>query len=244
MGRSLIVGDIHAMYGRLLSALSAAAFNPEEDTLYAVGDFCDRGTEPLETLEFLMSLPHFHPVAGNHDIWLYEYLCGKGPAPIWLDPRNGGLATYDVIKDAPAEQKERIRQWYGSFPFLRTAGQNIILHAGPPECACDSAALLAMTDGLTLGKAFQQKCLTGTYTPLVHDIVWDRRYIRTAMSGGETEDARPPFRTDRTIICGHTPLHAVFSSGPYHLTCIDTGSYESDGHITVMDLATGRLYSS
>ena len=244
MGRTLVAGDVHAMYGRLRSALSAAEFNPDEDTLYAVGDFCDRGPEPLKTLELLMGLPHFHPVVGNHDIWLYEYLCGNGPAPIWLDPRNGGLATYSVIKDAPEETKEKIRNWYGSFPFLRTSGNHIILHAGPPECACDSNALLAMTDGLTLGKAFQQKCLTGTYTPLVHDIVWDRKYIRTAMSGGEQEDARLPFPSDMTIVCGHTPLEAVFSSSPYHLTCIDTGSYDPSGHITLMDLETHRLYQS
>lgn len=244
MSRTFVVGDVHAMYDRLQSALSAAHFNAESDTLYAVGDFCDRGPEPLKTLEFLMALPRFLPIVGNHDIWLYEYLCGNGPAPIWLDPRNGGLATYSVIKDAPEELKEKIRNWYGSFPFLRTAGQNIILHAGPPECAPDADALIAMTEGLTLEDAFQRKCLTGTYSQLVHDIVWDRKYIRTAMSGGEAEDSRQPFRTDMTIICGHTPLPAVFSSGPYHLTCVDTGSYDPAGHITVMDLSTGRLYSS
>jgi len=244
MSRSLVVGDVHAMYDRLLSALSAAHFDAESDTLYAVGDFCDRGPEPLKTLEYLMGLPRFLPIVGNHDIWLYEYLCGKGPAPIWLDPRNGGLATYGVIKDAPEEMKEKIRNWYGSFPFLRTVGNNIILHAGPPECAPDADALIAMTEGLTLEDAFQRKCLTGTYSQLVHDIVWDRKYIRTAMSPDEPEDARKPFKSDLTMVCGHTPLPAVFSSGPYHLTCVDTGSYDPDGHITVMDLETRELFCS
>ncbi|MDT3389758.1 MAG: fructose-bisphosphatase class III [bacterium] len=80
MARNLVIGDIHAMYDRLVSVLSAAGFDPQEDTLYAVGDFCDRGPEPINVLDYLMGLPHFLPVVGNHDMWLYEFLCGDGPA--------------------------------------------------------------------------------------------------------------------------------------------------------------------
>ena len=39
MARNFIIGDIHAMYDRLISTLSSAGFIPGEDNLYAVGDF-------------------------------------------------------------------------------------------------------------------------------------------------------------------------------------------------------------
>lgn len=103
------------MYGRLRSVLSHAHFNPNEDNLFALGDFCDRGPMPVRTLDYLMSLPRFYPVIGNHDIWLYEYLCTGTAAPIWLDPRNGGRKTYDRIRHIKPEKKERIKNWYCSY---------------------------------------------------------------------------------------------------------------------------------
>ena len=251
MARNLVIGDIHGMYDRMLSALSSSGFNPEEDNLYAVGDFCNRGPEPIKVLDYLMSLPHFFPVVGNHDMWLYEYLCGHGPAPIWLDPRNGGKTTYDIFKDLDSDRKARIRNWYGNFPFLRTVGNNIILHAGPPYGVADSDSLISLTEGMTLSSAYQTKRFTGSYISLVHGIVWDRDYIRSAIgwekfSGSEEAENlnRKPFETDRTILCGHTPLKEAFHSDRYHITCIDTGSFVPEGHITVMDMDTGELFSS
>ena len=75
--------------------------------------------------------------------------------------------------------------------------------------------------------------------------------IRTAMklesaSGPDIDPKvlRNPFLTDKTIICGHTPLKEVFHSDRFHITCIDTGSFEDEGHITVMDLDTGEFFYS
>jgi serine/threonine protein phosphatase 1 len=227
--RNLIIGDIHGMYDRMISALSSSGFNPEEDNLYAVGDFCDRGPEPIKVLDYLMSLPHFFPVAGNHDMWLYGYLCGFGPESIWLDPRNGGMATYSVFKDLDETRKTQIRDWYGSLPFIRTTEKFIILHAGPPSS-------FDYLESITLAKAFKIRRLIRKYPSYVHDAVWDRDYIRAAIN-----DCGEPVKTDKTIICGHTPLEKVFHSDKYHITCIDTGSFVEEGCITVMDMDTGEL---
>lgn len=232
MARNLIIGDIHAMYDRMQSALSAADFNPDEDNLYAVGDFCDRGPEPIKVLDYLMNLPHFFPVVGNHDMWLYDYLCGYGPALIWLDPRNGGMKTYTRFKKLDKQKKSEIRDWLGAIPVIRKTDNHIILHAGP-------AGNMESLEGMTLAKAYRFKRFSGSYPSLVFDVVWDRNYIRSAMNNdGE------PFKTDKTIICGHTPLQKVFHSDKYHLTCIDTGSFVKEGCITVMDMDTGKVFSS
>ncbi len=245
MKRNLIVCDIHGMYNRLLSVLARSGFAPEQDNLYAVGDFCDRGPEPIKVLDYLMSLPHFYPIVGNHDIWLYEYLSGCGPANIWLDPRNGGKATYEVFKDIPQDKKTQIRQWYGSFPFLRTTQNSIILHAGPPSSVANGKDLLRLMDGMTLAEAFRTKRFVGSYISLVDEIVWDRDYIRSAvLSEAGAQPSREPFETDKMLICGHTPLNEVFQSHKYNITCIDTGSFVPEGRITVMDMDSGELFFS
>lgn len=70
MGRNLIVGNIHSQFSKLMAVLDNAGFNPEEDILYSVGDFCDRGSEAVRTLRFLIGLRNFKAVICNHDILL------------------------------------------------------------------------------------------------------------------------------------------------------------------------------
>ena len=97
--------------------------------------------------------------------------------------------------------------------------------------------------------AYEEKFRTGVPSQIVRDTVWDRDYIRTAMMLESKADRDPkvlrnPFITDKTIICGHTPSEEVFHSDRFHITCIDTASFAPEGHITVMDLDIGELFSS
>ena len=99
--RRLIVGDIHARYEALRTVLEMASFDPDEDILYSTGDLCDRGREPVETLEFLFSLPGFRPVLGNHDIWLELFLLTGEVDVDWL--YNGGVDTIRRLSsDSPS----------------------------------------------------------------------------------------------------------------------------------------------
>ena len=74
MGRNLIVGDIHSRYNKLMDVLSKAHYNSDEDVLYSVGDFCDRGKDAVKTIRFLMSQSNLKAVIGNHDIYLQNWL--------------------------------------------------------------------------------------------------------------------------------------------------------------------------
>lgn len=38
MPRNLIIGDIHSEYGKLISALEKASYDPDSDVLYFLGD--------------------------------------------------------------------------------------------------------------------------------------------------------------------------------------------------------------
>ena len=141
------------------------------------------------------------------------------------------------------------RDWYGSFPLIRTVGDKIILHAGPSDSVSNEEELLKQAQDITLRQAYETKLQTGVRSQIVRDTVWDRDYLRTTMKLESEADRDPkvlrnPFITDKTIICGHTPLKEVFHSDRFHITCIDTASFAPAGHITVMDLDSGELYSS
>ena len=107
MRRRLIVGDIHSCYGKLISALEKASFDPECDILYSVGDIADRGGEPIKTIEFLMDLRDFRPVLGNHDGWLETYLATGKVDLTWIS-HNGGDVTIAAVEKMGKEWKERV----------------------------------------------------------------------------------------------------------------------------------------
>ncbi len=64
------IGDIQGCYQPLQELLKKIHFNPDQDTLWLVGDLVNRGPESLEVLRFLSDLPHVVCTLGNHDIHL------------------------------------------------------------------------------------------------------------------------------------------------------------------------------
>jgi bis(5'-nucleosyl)-tetraphosphatase (symmetrical) len=72
-----IVGDIQGCYRGLQRLLKKVNFSPMNDRLIAVGDLIGRGTQPLETLDYLHSLEdRFDTVLGNHDLHLLAIYAG------------------------------------------------------------------------------------------------------------------------------------------------------------------------
>lgn len=72
-----VVGDIQGCFSGLKTLLNVVSFEPEKDTLIAVGDLIGRGPESLATLDYLYSLGEsFDSVLGNHDLHLLAISCG------------------------------------------------------------------------------------------------------------------------------------------------------------------------
>ena len=233
------------MYDRMRNVLDKAGFDPEADTLYSTGDLCDRGNHPIEVLRYLMGLPHFLPVAGNHDLWLYDALRSENPDNWWLENNGGWITWRKITENHDRDLAGRVMNWLADFPLVRMLDRYIILHGGP-GIYTDEAGLRPLSD-LTVGNTWlPQDSYGGTRLDSRAEAVsWDREYIYQAL--GERNPYRrqiPPFNTDKTIICGHTPLNRAVHSDRYHLTCIDTGSFVRNGHITVMNLDTGEFFRS
>jgi bis(5'-nucleosyl)-tetraphosphatase (symmetrical) len=64
------IGDIQGCFEPLQRLLALIRFNPEQDQLWLVGDLVNRGSQSLEVLRFLKTLPPsaLQVVLGNHDM--------------------------------------------------------------------------------------------------------------------------------------------------------------------------------
>lgn len=240
MERHLIAGDIHGQYESLREALDKASFNPDTDILYSTGDISDRGPGMVLLVRYLMSLPDYRPVLGNHDIWLRDYLVSDSRPAVWVDG-NGGRET---IRDFDShgvgrKEKERMGEWLASAPYVRIEDKYIITHGGIPKGwgmkELESLSKLRMR---LIGYAIAEE---PSSSPL-----WNRSYLQSAMAAEHGADPKvldPPLDTDKTIFIGHTPLDKPFHSGIYHLRAVDTGA----GHgrsLTVMDMDTGEFWQA
>lgn len=94
MAKIFAVSDIHGFYDELIEALNKAGFdeNNEQHYLVVCGDCFDRGSQPVEVMRYLSSLPRKVLVKGNHESLLQE-LCDRG-YPGSHDYSNG---TYDSV---------------------------------------------------------------------------------------------------------------------------------------------------
>ncbi len=249
MGRRLIVGDIHACINKLEQALERANFCPESDTLYSVGDLCDRGFDPVKTLDFVYSLPNFKPVLGNHDLWLLQHYHPENYRydSNWID-NNGGSITLNDICYQPEQWGEYVYERLMNTPFSIVLDDYIIVHGGIPESFMDLP--LSALDGVTPKD-------TGVYTQeyrLYSKLCWDRTYYKKAKlieskRPGASLDVSTLFEVipwDKELIIGHTPVRSFlpFFSEDCRLINIDTAGFHIDGKITVMDMETKEYWQS
>ena len=256
MERRLIIGDIHGRYDKLTAVLEKSGFEPSSDKLYSVGDFCDRGEQPVETLEYLMGLGNsFRPVLGNHDAWLEEYLCTGIPDPFWTR-KNGGDITCRAMRKLSRKNREMLRLWLRTFPIFRIENDLIIVHGGFPSEYTEKELI-------ELSKVSRPSPLSAIYSEAYEDenhdwmeeMVWDRDYLFSA-----TPESRrmpywmprheiKPIETAKTIFTGHTPTLLYnggrpFISKTYHLVSLDTGAGSGRGPLTLMDIDSGKFYQS
>lgn len=73
--RVIVISDIHGMKAVLEKLLDKVHYIPNEDYLILLGDYAQRGDEPLKTLRFIMNLTkneRVYALLGNHDHGNYK----------------------------------------------------------------------------------------------------------------------------------------------------------------------------
>lgn len=97
-----VLGDLH---GRLDVLDAMLAKLPATMPLLFTGDLCDRGPSSRAVLDRLIARGATG-VLGNHDLWLRDWMCGRGFDPFALHEAMGGratLASYEVVGRRPGE---------------------------------------------------------------------------------------------------------------------------------------------
>lgn len=122
--RYIIVGDIHGCLDELQQMLAELSFRPEEDVLVSAGDLVDRGPKVKETLEYVMSLPRFHAVKGNHDDKAVRYFEGHKKMKL----TNGLLRTVEQYGDAG--MPKATVDWLRKLPCILRVPDGYVVHAG------------------------------------------------------------------------------------------------------------------
>ena len=247
MGRRLIVGDIHGSYKALMEVLEKASFDRDNDTLYFTGDVSDGYPQVFECLTFLLALPHFHAVIGNHDVWLQRYLAAGLTPSIWVN--QGGQRTIENIekKNLTDAEKHQLADALRSWPYVIAEDDFILTHGGPgmffdeedmSDIARIKRELLEYDDSNWQGWLRTRQATVN----------WDRSYYAEALydqEHGITAPSYSRYKGKKRLFIGHTEIgsHKPFISKKHNAINVDTaaGSY---GCLTLMDMDTLEYWQS
>ena len=238
--RLLVIGDIHGKWERFKSVYDKVGFNAEKDLIVFLGDYLDRGENPVPVMEWVME--HYGQknmifLRGNHEQMFYEAFLevqsGEGrnafsfdsSLAMWL--RSGGQITYEGIRKT-GRKEALISSWLSLIAKLPLCIEIVVndqtywfMHAN-----CNPDLPLAEQDDV--------------------DLLWRR-----------TLAERPELHCgEQIIVLGHTPVQALgYEAKPQwlqngRLVLMDTGSYLDSsnplgaGRISCVDLLSGEIYQS
>ncbi len=141
-----VISDPHGALDELQRMLDKIGFRMDgSDELYLLGDYCDWGAEPLDTLRFCMAMdlasPYVHCLMGNHEwMFLNTILTIRPGLPydeastIWLK-NNHGDHTWQQYLALSDSERAAIRDWLMFLPYSAECTVNgvhyLMSHAYP-----------------------------------------------------------------------------------------------------------------
>ena len=154
-GRRIIaISDIHGNLPYLEGLLEKLRFN-EEDILFILGDFTEKGPQSLETLRYIMNLSEkycVYTLCGNCDIWapLIDEEIGEGAASVmpYMERKPLSLGRqicaemgiefspdmdYNAFRERVLTEYKREMDFLRSLPTLIDTGDYVFVHGGIPE---------------------------------------------------------------------------------------------------------------
>jgi RNA ligase len=120
--RYIVVGDVHGCYDELIQMLDELNFDRQEDVLISTGDLIDRGPKIKEVIDFVMSLPHFYSVIGNHEDKCIRYFEGTN-----VKVANGLQKTIDAFDN---KMPPEVLDFLCGMPMILKVPAGYVVHAG------------------------------------------------------------------------------------------------------------------
>lgn len=140
--RSLVISDIHGMYDKFMALLELVKYNTKEDRLILLGDYVDRGPEPIKALRKVLDLKDNGAVVlmGNHEKMLLDACAGLSESdcrPLNLHLYNGGSITWMKLNELSKEESSRVIKAIENLPSIAESDNYIFVHAGI-DASCQS----------------------------------------------------------------------------------------------------------
>lgn len=202
------ISDIHGCYEEYIKLLEKIGFS-EDDTLYILGDICDRGEKPMEVYNDIMTRDNVIPLFGNHEHLAYinlRHLIKNDVSKLTKDERldlidwltSGGKPTFsEFISLSKADRMDFIEflKSFSMYEDITINGKRFVLtHAG-------------------LGSFSEDKPLD-EYT--LHELIWERAdYSKRYFSD-----------PNAFLVTGHTPTANIPNHGRPE-------AYKANGHIAI-----------
>jgi serine/threonine protein phosphatase 1 len=133
--RILAISDIHGMYDKLMELLELIKYNPKNDNLVLLGDYIDRGKEPVKALQKVLDMPLDGAVVlkGNHEQMLLDAWLGINHGDysmLYPHLHNGGGDTWLQLKELPNEESLSLIRKIEALPLIVETEDYIFTHAG------------------------------------------------------------------------------------------------------------------
>lgn len=135
-----VVSDIHGYYDILIEHLRKAGFedNNPSQLLICCGDYWDRGKQPVEVMNYLMSLTNVILVRGNHEDLMIEML-NRG-IQLQHDISNGTQTTFlqlaseikNPTQTLDLEVENYIKPFYSKMVNFYETKNHIFVHGWIP----------------------------------------------------------------------------------------------------------------
>ncbi|MFD2706870.1 metallophosphoesterase family protein [Salibacterium lacus] len=155
MTRDIYISDIHGQFETFVSLLNRIDYQPEQDRLFLLGDFIDRGPQSFDVIRYVMELKEqdgadITCLLGNHEVMMLQAFQNEdtGGFSLWME--NGGESTLqsylgEDLVDSPLD--EIIHAIRRDFPehldFMENlqrfeeTSEHILVHAGIDPSAED-----------------------------------------------------------------------------------------------------------
>ncbi len=200
------VSDFHGRYDLYLALLDKLRMD-DDDTLYILGDYLDRGAEGHKIILDIMERGNVIPLIGNHDFTAVSVLSrlNRGVTGEELDElrplldawfSDGGDVTYQALCALSREKRERI------FSFVSDMKTYAEVEAGGKKFVLCHAGIKNYKEGLPL-----------------------EAYDATDFLFTRTDYTKPLFK-DKILVTGHTPTALIDGASRGRI-------FKSEGHIAV-----------
>lgn len=211
-----VMSDIHGDYKSFLKALKEINFK-NEDTLYIIGDVCDRGPQSLEIYEYIICHKNIKLLRGNHEEMLLEAIkegaFENNPSAAYLWRQCGGESTFNQLLMKELSYINELYRFISKTSLYEIVDNKFILcHAGlyvpPGETSFESVMYLNEGD-----RFLWRQDHVGKEKPLEH----------------------------YTIICGHIPVQKITSKPDPKILSKNGTIYIDCGLVTTKYGALGIL---